>query len=113
MNDARLTSAVTVEAEDKDLLLPSFYGTHGYPHSAWARLRREDPVHRVEEWAGDPYWAITRRRDIMQISRTPRIFRNNPRIVLDPEKGVREQPFRNLLSMDPPEPRHYRSVLER
>src|SRR4029453_7893479 len=30
------------------LIDPAHYAAHGYPHELWTRLRREDPVHRVE-----------------------------------------------------------------
>ena len=65
------------EAADRDLLSPDHYAEVGYPHEAWARLRREDPVHWVADWAGDPYWAITRHADIVEVSKQPDLFVNS------------------------------------
>ena len=43
-----------------ELLRPERYVREGYPHAAWARLRREAPVHRFERGAGIPFWAVVR-----------------------------------------------------
>ena len=31
--------------DEIDIILPETYGASGYPHEAWALLRRESPVH--------------------------------------------------------------------
>ncbi len=106
-------SEVAVQAKDEELLLPEFYGMNGYPYATWERLRDEDPVHYVEDWAGDPFWAVTRYHDIVEISKHPEIFSNAPRFTIDAKKGLTEIPFRSILDMDPPEHRTYRSLVSR
>jgi cholest-4-en-3-one 26-monooxygenase len=100
------------ETSDRDLLSPDQYARHGYPHAAWARLRREDPVHWVAEWAGDPYWAITRHREIIEISKHPDLFLSSPGFTLSPH-GEEAEGGRNLLDMDPPEHQTYRSLVSK
>ena len=53
---------------------PSHYQQHGYPYETFARLRREDPVHRCAPAGVEPFWAITRHADICEISRSPERF---------------------------------------
>ncbi len=53
------------------LIDPAHYAAHGYPHELWTRLRREDPVHRVEQNPEMPFWAITRHADIATIGKQP------------------------------------------
>ena len=64
-----------------DIVRAEFYAKNGYPHEAWQRLRRDSPVHRFELDGYDPFWAITSYRDIARVSRQPRLFRNEPRLV--------------------------------
>lgn len=99
--------SATTEATDENLLNPDFFAASGYPHGAWERLRREDPVHFVAEWAGDPYWAITRHADIIEISKNPGLFSSKGGYLLYP-RGEQEKGTRNILDMDPPEHRVYR-----
>ena len=101
----------TTEARDEDLLSPDQYA-EAYPFGAWTRLRREDPVHWVAEWAGDPYWAITRHSDIIEVSKQPDLFPNNEACFLYPH-GENVQSGRTLLDMDPPEHRVYRSLVSK
>ena len=42
--------------------------------SAFARLRREDPVHFHPESPFGPYWSITRHADIQTVEAHPDIF---------------------------------------
>lgn len=98
---------------DESLLDPKYYGEHGYPYEAWRKLRRDDPVHFVDEWLGDPYWAITRYQDIVEISKNPDLFKNAPRFFMAPQKGNPKPPSRGILDMDPPEHRTYRSIVSR
>jgi len=44
------------------------------PHAAFARLRREDPVHWNPEPGGRGFWAVTRYEDIRTVHRTPQVF---------------------------------------
>jgi cholest-4-en-3-one 26-monooxygenase len=65
------------------LVHPEDYAQHGYPHSIWARLRREEPV----SWQTQPgnavdYWAITKHADITEIGKRPDLFLSGPRLVI-------------------------------
>jgi cytochrome P450 len=98
--------------ESLDLVGPDTYADHGYPHAAWARLRREAPIF----WCapgGDctPFWAVTKHADIARISRQPKLLQNGPRLAVFPEgKPTKERFARHLLNMDPPEHPEYRKL---
>ncbi len=101
-----------------DVISAKRYGTHGYPHEAWKRLRRESPVHRMTPAGYRPFWAITKHADIIEISKQPELFRSAGRFILFPETppeagpGLEEQPpLRMLVNMDPPEHRDYRRLV--
>src|SRR6266540_3839350 len=47
---------------------PTFYA--GDPYPVYARLRREDPVHLVE----DGVWALLRHADVFEVSRQPELY---------------------------------------
>jgi len=98
-----------------DVVGPSGYAAHGYPHPAWARLRREDPLHWVDRGVVNPFWAVTKHADVVWLSRQPRSFLNQPRLAVFPDFGgdgpVSDDPFaRHLLNMDPPDHAAYRKV---
>src|SRR5258708_5244567 len=88
---------------------------NGYPHREWTYLRKHKPVFWCEHPKTDPFWAITKHADIIQISKQPRLFLNGPRLlVFVNEDGVEESPtppFRHLLDMDPPDHGEYRAVV--
>ncbi|MEM7413804.1 MAG: cytochrome P450 [Myxococcota bacterium] len=96
---------------DKDLLVPAAYAAHGYPHETWEQLRREDPVHRVEDWDGPPYWAITKHADVVHLSKNPDRFVNQPRMIMEPGGADPGQIVRTLIVMDPPEHRQMRGLV--
>jgi len=100
-------------ASDRDLLSPDHYARHGYPHAHWERLRREDPVHWVEDWGGDPYWAITRQREITAISRQPADFISSKGFSLFPYEDDVDTGQRQMIDMDPPEHQQYRSLVSK
>jgi len=96
-----------------DVIGPDTYAAHGYPHEAWRRLRRESPVHWFDLEGGVGFWAITRRADLVAISKRPELFRNAPRLAIF-EGGAPVEPenrrVRELLNMDPPEHAAYRGA---
>jgi cholest-4-en-3-one 26-monooxygenase len=96
-----------------EIIDPEWYGAHGQPRDAWARLRRSAPVAYCEPSGMLPFWAITRHDDIVRISRDPERFLNAPRLAVFPEEQFETEnfPVRHLLNMDPPEHRHYRRLL--
>jgi len=98
--------------ENFNLVHPAHYAALGYPHEIWTRLRREDPVHWWERTEGLPFWAITKHRDITEISTQPDRFVNAPRLVMQhlPEERNDEFPP-TLIQMDPPRHRVFRKLI--
>jgi len=95
-----------------DVASPEHYQRNGYPHPEWAWLRRHAPVFWYERPNVEPFWAITKHADIIEISKQPEIFLNAPRLavftrdLLPPPEGE----VRHLLNMDPPEHGRYRRL---
>jgi cholest-4-en-3-one 26-monooxygenase len=94
-----------------EVIGPDTFARDGYPHAAWKRLRREAPIHWFDLPGGVGFWAVTRRDDIVWISRQPARFLNAPRLAIfeegAPVEGERTL-ARHLLNMDPPEHAEYR-----
>jgi cholest-4-en-3-one 26-monooxygenase len=101
--------------ESFNIVHPDDYARHGYPHSIWTRLRREDPVHWWDRTAGIPFWAVTRHADIIEISKQPDRFVNGKRLVIahDPEQPMQQVFPPTLIEMDPPKHGVYRQLLSK
>jgi len=104
-----------------DVISATLYGTEGYPHDAWTRLRREAPVCWMEPPGYKPFWAITRHADIVEISKQPEKFRSAGRFILFPDLGggqsaqemAENPPLRMLVNQDPPEHRDFRGLVSK
>lgn len=104
-----------------DVISAAHYGTEGYPHDAWTRLRREAPVCWMEPPGYKPFWAITKHADIIEISKQPGKFRSAGRFILFPELGggqnaddmADDPPLRMLVNQDPPEHRDFRGLVSK
>ena len=101
-----------------DVITARVYGEAGYPHAAWTRMRREDPVHWCTPPEYKPFWAITKHADIVEISTQPDRFKSAGRFILFPEapgsttqEFIENPPLRMLVNMDPPEHRDYRKLV--
>jgi cytochrome P450 len=109
----------SIPLDELEVISASHYGEHGYPHEAWTRLRRESPVHRLQPAGYEPFWAITKHADIIEVSKQPDRFRSAGRFILVPELRAGAQggtlaedpPLRMLVNMDPPEHRDYRKLV--
>jgi cytochrome P450 len=101
--------------ENFNLVHPGDYARWGYPHEIWKQLRREDPVHHVENAAGVPFWAITKHADIVEISKRPDLFLNGPRLVISHEGDERPPAVfpPTLIEMDPPKHGVYRQLVSK
>jgi cytochrome P450 len=68
------------------------------------RLRREAPVHRVQDSPYGPYWAVTKYRDIVQVEVNHKVFSSSDEVggimINDAPKGMERTSF---IRMDPPE----------
>ena len=86
----------------EDVSNPLLYREDSWrPH--FARLRREDPVHRHADSPHGPYWSVTRYADIMKVELDNRTYSSASEMggiqIADQPKG-RELP--NFIRMDPP-----------
>ena len=103
-----------VSLQELDIVGNGTFGEHGYPHAAWARLRREAPVCWFDRPdAQPPFWAVTKHADIVTVSRQPKLFLNAPRLAVFPEipeMDPEERPARHLLNMDPPDHARFRKL---
>ena len=73
---------LTVTEAGLSLADPAAYTDEDRLHQALTLLRRQAPVHRVEADGYDPFWAVTRHADIMEIERNNALFINAPRPLL-------------------------------
>jgi cholest-4-en-3-one 26-monooxygenase len=95
-----------------DVATPEHYERNGYPHAEWTWLRRHHPVFLYDRPNVDPFWAITKHADIIEIGKQPDAFVNRMRLAVftndlpPPTEGE----SRHLLNMDPPEHARYRRV---
>lgn len=96
-----------------ELFDPAAYGRDGYPHETFARLRRQDPVHWYEGLPELPFWALTRRAEIVAVARDPARFSSEKRfhIVAGGDYGDDPRETRTIVQMDPPRHRERRALL--
>ena len=104
--------AAAFDRSTLDVATPEHYEQHGYPHAEWTWLRRNAPVFWYDRPNVEPFWAITKHADIIEISKQPELFLNAPRLAVftrdlpPPPEGT----IRHLLNMDPPEHAAYRRL---
>jgi cholest-4-en-3-one 26-monooxygenase len=100
-----------------DIVDPDLYVERGYPHAEWALLRREAPVYYYQRANADPFWAITRHADIVNVSRQPGLFKSVQILFVTINEPGNPPPdeaiLRQLLNMNPPEHGAYRGVVNR
>src|SRR5581483_10172306 len=115
MNPAEARSAAEFDPATIDIATPLHYERNGYPHAEWAWLRRNHPVFWYDRPNVEPFWAITKHADIIEIGKQPDVFLNAPRLAVFPNDipPPEDQPARHLLNMDPPEHQKYRTVTSR
>jgi cytochrome P450 len=109
---------LTVTEAGLALTDPEAYADEARLHQALALLRREAPVSWVEAPGFDPFWAVTRHADIMEIERNHTLFHNAPRPLLatsemDALQRKREADgigLRTLIHMDDPQHRVVRAI---
>jgi cholest-4-en-3-one 26-monooxygenase len=105
---------MAVRLEDVDIFDPDAYA-NGVPHETFALLRREAPVHRHAQPGASPFWAITRYRDIMAVSRDAATYSSERRGALlgePPEDALATQRLM-MLNMDPPRHTKLRSLVNK
>lgn len=84
-----------------ELIDPERFARRGYPHDVWTRLRSEDPVAYLEAPGYEPFWAVTKHADILEISKQPRLFSSAQGITLR-RAGFTMPPSDMVVMLDPP-----------
>jgi cholest-4-en-3-one 26-monooxygenase len=93
---------MTAGVDVLDLIDPGRYARRGYPHDAWTRLRAEAPVAYFAPAGWEPFWAITKHADILEIAKQPLRFSSAKGITLL-RAGVVIPPSEMVVMLDPPE----------
>src|SRR3984893_18065281 len=109
---------LTVTEAGLALADPAAYTDEARLHEALTLLRHKAPVHRVRAPGFEPFWAITRHADIMEIERQNSLFLNAPRpllatVEMDAVAKQREAEgtaLRTLIHMDDPQHRVVRAI---
>jgi cholest-4-en-3-one 26-monooxygenase len=84
-----------------DLIDPERYARRGYPHDAWTRLRAEAPVAHFAPEGWQPFWAITKHADVLELAKQPERFSSAKGITLV-RAGVVIPPSEMVVMLDPP-----------
>lgn len=109
--------SLTVDEAIKVFTDPSAYADEARFFEACALLRKESPIHKFEDPTGgfNPFYAITKHADVLEIELHNAQFINEPRPVLGPASGDRHNAenghmLRTLIHVDDPEHRDLRGV---
>jgi cytochrome P450 len=97
-----------------EIIDPRYYEANGYPHEIWRELRQKAPIAYCDFEGFLPFWAVTKRADIVRISKDPLRFLNGPLLAvtkLAQGQDPYRQTLRHLLNMDLPDHRTYRRLL--
>jgi len=91
----------TVDIDPLELVDPDRYARRGYPHDVWTRLRAEEPVAYFTPEGYEPFWAITKHADVMEIAKQPLRFSSAHGISLH-RAGEVVPPTDLVVMVDPP-----------
>src|SRR3954451_25063338 len=82
-------------------------------HTVAAQLRAEQPILRVEQEGGEPFWALTRYEDVMTVERNPALFTNEEGSTLALRRPDKDQAaaVKTLINMDGDEHREHRLLV--
>jgi cholest-4-en-3-one 26-monooxygenase len=92
-----------LDIDPLDLVDPTRFALHGYPHEVWTRLRAEAPVAYVEPPGHPPFWAVTKHADIQYAASQPQLFSSAGGITLDMDLTGIEMPAEMIVYLDPPQ----------
>jgi cytochrome P450 len=105
----------------KRLTDPAAYGEHAQLHEDFKWLRANNPVGLAEVDGFEPFWAVTKSSDILEVSRQQAIFHNGDRPTVLADKAtetfVRQVTgtphlVRSLVQMDAPDHPKYRQLTQ-
>jgi cholest-4-en-3-one 26-monooxygenase len=78
------------------------YARRGYPHDVWTRLRADTPVALMEPPGYEPFWAITKHADVLDVAKQPLRFSSAQGITLRRAGAPPMPPSEILVLLDPP-----------
>ncbi len=90
---------------------PDLY-TNGVPHTAFKRLRDEQPVSWSDEEDGSGFWSLTRYDDVLKASRNSKIFSTAKGIRIEEMDEEELVARKTMMEMDPPEHTSYRRLVQ-
>jgi cytochrome P450 len=93
---------VSTAADGLVLVDSGRFARDGYPHELWTRLRAEEPVAYFAPDGYEPFWAITKHADILEISKQPVRFSSAQGITLR-RAGAPRFTSDMVVMLDPPE----------
>jgi cytochrome P450 len=106
-------STPIIDEAAKLFATPKAYADERKLHAALTHLRTNAPVSWVDVPTYEPFWAITKHADIMDIERANDVFTNYPRPVLVTAENDERQAavgVRTLIHMDDPQHRVVRAI---
>ncbi|MFC4116744.1 cytochrome P450 [Nonomuraea zeae] len=109
---------MTIDEAGRSFAVPASYTDETRLHEALALLRRESPVHRVDAPGYNPFWAITRHADVLEIERRNDLWLSAPRPVLRKAevdaaidaRRAKGTGLKTLVHIDDPEHRVMRAI---
>src|SRR2546423_10215966 len=109
------TANMTTEAAGLIVTDAAAFADEDRLHAAFALLRAESPVHRVEAEGFPPFWLVTRHADVMEVETQPALFHNAPDPVLANHQAIEQSRqsgalLRTLIHMDAPDHPKYRAL---
>ena len=109
-----VASLTDVDPSHLDVISDEKYEREGYPHAEWAWLREHDPVRHFTHESTDPFWAITKHKDIVEIGKRSKDWIIAPRTAVFTDIPLPEdRVVRHLLTMDPPDHGQYRNLISK
>jgi cytochrome P450 len=104
------------------IVSPRAYAEQTTLYQGFRWLRANNPIGRVEVDGYDPFWAVTKHEDILEISRQNDLFHNGdnatvlrPRAAEDMVRSMRggnPNMFRMMINMDAPDHMKYRRITQ-
>jgi hypothetical protein len=94
-----------------DIVSPDLY-TQGVPHSAFKRLRDDDPVSWWDESDGSGFWSLTRYEHVIEASHHTEVFSSAQGIRLEEMTPEELEARRTMMEMDRPEHTTYRRLVQ-
>ena len=83
-----------------------------FPHAAFARMRKENPVAWIDEEDGSGFWAITKHADVIEVARDHKRFTASRGIRIEEMDEEELHHRRTMMEYDPPEHTRLRRLVQ-